>query len=609
MSVRNLAVMFVPKSVAVLGAGEKQGSVSGSLLRNLLDSGFDGTVFPIHSRKKTILGLPAHPSLDSIGHAVDLVAGAAAPAEVPRLLEECAQAGAAGLEVFAPRGGRKNVTDPLLLERIRSVAARTGVRLVGPGSLGLLCARSHLNATLVKGKPLPGRIAFLAQSGAAGAEAIGLARDRGMGFSHFVCLGSMADVDFGDMLDYLAENLGVDGVALCLERMEQPRKFMSAVRAASRFKPVVAFKAGRGGEDAVWDEVFRRAGIVRAYSLEELIDRAGLLSARSGRGAMGGSGEYAASERLVLPPDMRHPPHPFERGKAHALVLRGMRHLKPRLDQGETMELLAAYGIPVDLPVEVKGAEDAVRKARLMEFPVLLEAVPPEGLEKRGGEGKDPASGRRRGGAFGLEAHGGRRTARLQGGKTAYPPAALVPEVGLSAASGNTAGSGFRPRAPVRLQPERHGPGPAAPEPESGPAAHGAGRDIPASGAGEGRIVRGHGFAGKRPVEAVPAGRRRGRDRGTWDQSFPGGRPGRHGRGRLGPARGPLPPGSGPSGDPSLPLFPGMPGAHGQRPAPFHPAHPLRGRTPGEKFVQLPDPAKRVFFVFSAIKGKLLPRG
>jgi succinyl-CoA synthetase alpha subunit/GNAT superfamily N-acetyltransferase len=376
MSVRNLAVMFVPKSVAVLGAKEKQGSVTGSLLRNLLDSGYNGTVFPIHPRKKTILGLTAYPSLDSIGHAVDLVAAVAIPSEVPRLLEECARAGAAGLVVFAPGRGRKDAADLLLLERIRSVAARTGVRLIGPDSQGLLCARSRLNATLVQSKPLPGRIAFIFQSGVVGAAALDMVRSRGLGFSHFVCLGAMSDVDFGDMLDYLAEDLGVDGIALCLERMREPRKFMSAARAASWFKQVVGFKAGRGREDAVWDEVFRRAGIERAYSLEELIDRVGLLSARLDQGAMGGAmggvEEYVGSECPVLPPDIRLS---LDRGKARSLVLRGMRHLDPRLDQGETMELLAAYGIPVDLPVEVRGSEDAVRKARLMGFPVSLEAV------------------------------------------------------------------------------------------------------------------------------------------------------------------------------------------------------------------------------------------
>jgi acetyltransferase len=322
MSVRNLDYVYRPRSVALIGASKRPNSLGSVIVRNLLSGGFDGPILPVHPRHESVHGVLAYPDIDALPLVPDLAIIATPPATVPELITRLGERGTRGAVIISAGFGELGAQAGKDLERSILEAARPHLmRIVGPNTLGVLAPNHAMNASFAHLTPDPGKLAFVTQSGAVVTSVIDWAKSRGIGFSHLVSLGDMADVDFGDMLDYLANDKATEAILLYMEGIKHARKFMSAARAAARMKPVIVVKAGRhpesaraaashtgalAGSDAVFDAAFRRAGMLRVNSLEELFFATETLSdIRPPRGSRlvivtngGGMGVLATDELL-----------------------------------------------------------------------------------------------------------------------------------------------------------------------------------------------------------------------------------------------------------------------------------------------------------------------
>jgi acetyltransferase len=286
MSIRNLEFLFKPKSIALIGASKRDSSVGAVLARNLFSGGFSGTVMPVNPKHREIEGIATYPDVASLPTVPDLAVIATPPTTVPGIISELGERGTKAVVVITAGFGEV-MEGKALQQSLIDAAAPYGIRIIGPNCLGILVPTIGLNASFAHFTPTPGKLAFVAQSGAIVTSVQDWAQARGIGFSHLVSLGDMADVDFGDMLDYLANDWETRAILLYIEAVTSARKFMSAARAAARMKPVIVVKAGRhaegaravashtgslAGEDGVYDAVFRRAGMLRVFTLEELFD-------------------------------------------------------------------------------------------------------------------------------------------------------------------------------------------------------------------------------------------------------------------------------------------------------------------------------------------------
>lgn len=284
MTVRNLESLFLPRSVALIGASPQEDSVGRVTARNLLAGGFAGPIWFVNPNRQEVLGHPCHPDVASLPEAPDLAVIATPPDTVTPLIAALGARGTkAVIVITAGFGGGEagRAAKQAMLDAARPHL----LRIVGPNCFGVLMPGAGLNASFAHLAPPKGRIAFLSQSGAIIGSVIDWAAARGIGFSHLVSMGEMADVDFGDMLDFLASDTESTAILLYVEAVTNARKFMSAARRASRSKPVIAIKAGRraegaravashtgalAGADAVYDAAFRRAGVLRVFDLDEL---------------------------------------------------------------------------------------------------------------------------------------------------------------------------------------------------------------------------------------------------------------------------------------------------------------------------------------------------
>jgi acetyltransferase len=288
MTVRNLNHIFAPTSVALIGASEKPGTVGGVLAGNLFSAGFAGEIFPVNPKYQTIAGLTTYPDVASLPKAPDLAVIATPPDAVPGLVAELGKRGTKAAVVITAGFAEGDSAHGRELTKAMLAASRPHLlRIVGPNCLGVMVPGVSLNASFAHVPPLAGNLAFVAQSGAVLTAVLDWATSRQIGFSHCVSLGDMADVDFGDMLDYLASDPSTRAILLYIEAITQPRKFMSAARIAARIKPVIVVKAGRyaegaraaashtgalAGSDAVYDAAFRRAGMLRVKDMQALFD-------------------------------------------------------------------------------------------------------------------------------------------------------------------------------------------------------------------------------------------------------------------------------------------------------------------------------------------------
>lgn len=293
MSVRNLEQLFRPRSIAVVGASDRAHSLGALVMRNLQAGGFAGPVWPVNQRHAEVGGQRAWGDIAALPEAPELAVICTPAATVPGLIEQLGRKGTRAAIVLSA-GLKAAAGDGRTLEQAMLDAARPCLlRVLGPNCLGALVPDAGLNASFAHTSARPGRLAFVSQSGALATALLDWANSNAIGFSHFVSLGDSADVDVGDLLDYLACDGGTGAVLLYLESVRQGRKFMSAARAAARNKPVIVVKSGRApegaqaaashtgalaGSDAVFDAAIRRAGMLRVETLDHLFDAAETLA-------------------------------------------------------------------------------------------------------------------------------------------------------------------------------------------------------------------------------------------------------------------------------------------------------------------------------------------
>jgi acetyl coenzyme A synthetase (ADP forming)-like protein len=284
-----------PSSVALVGASDRPGSVGQALLRNLVD-GFRGDLHLVSPRGGTIAGRPAHPSVLAVPASVELAVIAVPAAAVLDVARECATKGVRALVVVTAGFGEGDAAGRARQSELLAICRSAGMRLVGPNCLGVLCTANdvRLNATFAPQRPTPGRIAFASQSGAFGIAALEEAAGRGLGMSSFASMGNKADLSGNDFLAYWDTDPATDVVLLYLESFGNPRKFGRLARRLAEHKPIVAVKSGRSpagqraaashtgalvaASDATVDALFRHAGVIRADTMGELFDVAGLLA-------------------------------------------------------------------------------------------------------------------------------------------------------------------------------------------------------------------------------------------------------------------------------------------------------------------------------------------
>lgn len=292
MVVLDLDKIFKPKSVAIVGASDQEGSVGYALLQNLTQHGYQGEVFLVNIRKKEILGRKAYAKLEDVPAEVDLAIIATPAKTVPDLVEDCGRCGIKGVIIVSAGFKEIGQEGRLLEEKIKKIREKYSLRIIGPNCLGVIRPDIGLNATFLEKYPKSGKIAFISQSGALGSAILDWAVHENVGFNNFVSIGSMIDVDFGDLIDYFGTNPKTKSILMYIEGITDARKFMSAARHFAKTKPIIVVKSGKflesakaaashtgsmSGEDHVYDAAFKRAGIVRVDEIEDLFNAAEVL--------------------------------------------------------------------------------------------------------------------------------------------------------------------------------------------------------------------------------------------------------------------------------------------------------------------------------------------
>ena len=293
MPASDLSVFFRPRGVAVIGASRDPNKLGYGVVRNLLEQGYEGPVYPVNPNAEEILGLRAYRSIGTVPDPADLAVIVVPAPHVEQALIETGERGVKGVIIIT--GGFREVGPEGAAReaRVKQIAEQYGIRLLGPNCIGVIDTHTPLNTTFVTGSPRPGEIALVSQSGALAAAVIDWAVGSGVGFSRIVSLGNQAGVTEAEMLEAVAQDERTRAVLVYLEGVSDGRAFIEAARRASERVPVVALKVGRGqssaravsshtgalaGTDAAYDAAFRRAGVLRARGLEEMLDWARALA-------------------------------------------------------------------------------------------------------------------------------------------------------------------------------------------------------------------------------------------------------------------------------------------------------------------------------------------
>jgi acetyltransferase len=284
--------IFDPRSVAIIGASDEEGTVGYALIKNFTETGFEGKIYPVNIRKNEILGYKAYQTVEQIPEPVDLAVIATPAKSVPEIVEQCGKAGIKGLVIISAGFKEIGAEGKALEDKILEIKKKYGIRIIGPNCLGVIRPSIKLNATFINRMPKSGNIAFISQSGALGSAILDWAIQENIGFSNFVSIGSMIDVDFGDLIDYFGMDPKTRSILMYIEGLTDARKFMSAARHFARTKPIIVVKAGKfsesakaaashtgslTGEDIIYDAAFKRAGIIRVDEIGDLFNCAEVL--------------------------------------------------------------------------------------------------------------------------------------------------------------------------------------------------------------------------------------------------------------------------------------------------------------------------------------------
>lgn len=318
-----LSRILSARSIAVIGASNQQDSVGSVIFRNLLAMGYEGELFAVNPKYRKVHGRKSHPDIGSIGRNVDLAVIATPAASVPGIVRECGAAEVQGAIVMSAGFAEEGPDGARLQDQMREAARETGLRIIGPNCLGVMRPSRKINATFSRNSAIPGRLALVSQSGAICSAILDWAEDQRIGFSLVASLGDAVDVDFGDLLDFLALDPETRSILLYVEGIRNARSFISGLRTAARMKPVIVIKSGRHAEgsraamshtgalvgaDDVFDAALERAGAVRAQTVQQMFSAAAILSsgarARGNRIAIvtnaGGPGVMATDRAVEL---------------------------------------------------------------------------------------------------------------------------------------------------------------------------------------------------------------------------------------------------------------------------------------------------------------------
>ncbi len=288
-----LSPFFTPKSVAIVGASERPESVGYRLLLNMQEAGFTGGLYPVNNKREQILGLKAYPDLDAVPEAIELVVISTPAPSVPSVMRQCGMKSVRNVVIITAGFAELGDEGKRLQQEVLEIAHRYSIRMIGPNCLGVARPSANLNATFGDGVIEKGHLALLSQSGAVCTAILDWAKSQEIGFSTVVSMGGAADIDFGEVLDYLATDNQTTGILMYVEGIKDARRFLSGLKAAARLKPVILIKSGRheagckaamshtgamvGGDD-VFDAAIERAGVVRVYNIIELFSAARILA-------------------------------------------------------------------------------------------------------------------------------------------------------------------------------------------------------------------------------------------------------------------------------------------------------------------------------------------
>ncbi|GMT45271.1 MAG: acetyltransferase [bacterium] len=288
MSVRKLDNIFRPEHIALIGVNHDPKSIGGITLRNLIESGFSGVIYPVNVKREAVLGIPCYPRVDSLPKKPDLAVIMSPAREVPDMIDQCGKAGINGIIImsdgFKETGERGKALEEELKRRTKKYP---DMRVLGPNSMGVIVPGLNLNVSFVSSTPKKGHMAFISQSGALGATLLDWAKETKVGFSFFVSIGNAMDVTFGDLIDYFGQDVNTYSIILYVETLGNARRFLSAARAFARKKPIIVYKSGRfpesaqaasshtgamASKDNVCDALLRRAGLARVYNMGNIFD-------------------------------------------------------------------------------------------------------------------------------------------------------------------------------------------------------------------------------------------------------------------------------------------------------------------------------------------------
>ena len=373
MSIHYLERLFSPRSVAVIGASERTGSLGRIAFENLRAAGYSGELIAVNPKYRSLAGLPCYRSMADIGHRVDLALVTTPAATVPGVIDNAGKAGARSAVVLSAGFGEIGPEGLALERKVLEAARRHGLRIIGPNCLGIMRPSVGLNATFARSMPLPGPVALVSQSGAVAAALVDGAQSSGIGFSSVVSMGAGIDLDIGEILDFLVYDPETRSILIYMEGVRDARRFISSLRAAARSKPVIVLKSGRhlqaskaamshsgspSGDDDAFDTALRRCGAVRVKTYSELFSAEQLI----------GTGRLPQGNRLAV---VTNGGGPGVMAADHAAV----SGVELAQLAGSTLEALDAClpsHWPRGNPVDILGDATAARLAQAL-APVLAD--------------------------------------------------------------------------------------------------------------------------------------------------------------------------------------------------------------------------------------------
>ena len=289
----SLDVFFKPAAVAVIGATETPGHVGRAILWNLISSPFGGAVYPVNPKRQSVLGIHAYPSILALPERVDLAVIITPAASVPAVVEDCATHGVLGIIIISAGFRETGSSGRELEERILKIARRSNIRIIGPNCLGVMCPVTGLNATFGPTIGRQGSVALISQSGAICTALLDWGLREQVGFSAVISTGSMLDVGWGALIDYLGNDPHTKSIVIYMESVGDVSAFLSAAREVALDKPILVIKTGRSeaaskaaashtgalaGSDAVLEAAFRRVGILRIDDIGDIFQMTEVLS-------------------------------------------------------------------------------------------------------------------------------------------------------------------------------------------------------------------------------------------------------------------------------------------------------------------------------------------